>query len=130
MREEHTLELKKFKKKKNINMNVGLEQWLSFMLMTEKGEVDMDVIKNYDIRIQQVCEELKNMALDPVKRMLYEQEVKELSDNKNRLRHAGESGEETGRKKVAKSLLKLKVDKKIIMVSTGLTDKEIEELEK
>lgn len=139
-REVHTLELPKFRNKKVVNMDSNLEQWLSFIELTRKGEIDMDQIKKYDERIQKVAKILEEMALDPVERMHKERELKKLEDTKYAIMYAEDQakalgqalgqaqGELNSKINMAKLLLKESMSIESIMRVTGLSKEELDKV--
>ena len=139
MLEIHFLELGKlFDEGVRINEDDPVVQWMKFLDAKTREVMEMLGEKNKDI--EEALRILEVMSKDEKARMEYEAREAALKDERTRIKSAEEKGiekgivigEEKGRKEerviVAKKLIRLGLDIKDIMETTGLTEAEIKEL--
>lgn len=139
--EIHIFELQKYIKRKDKDNTV--EPWLEF-LVNPKGEEVRKAMKGYKT-IQDAVDELNRLnADDEVRELAFYQDIARL-DRNTALREAKEEGISLGIEQgiergikqgmkqqkidIAKKMLKLDINKEIIMEATGLTKEEIEKIE-
>lgn len=135
------IELPKFRKK-NIDINNKLEQWLTFIDATNEEAVKMAIANN---KVLQKAEaEYTYLTGDEAQRRLEELRIKWEIDRTSAIRCAEARGEKRGEargeargqvkgmkskaEEIAKKLLKQNIDIEIIISTTGLTKEEIENL--
>lgn len=127
------IELPKFRKK-NIDINNKLEQWLTFIDATNREAVKMAVAKN---KVLQKAEaEYTYLTGDEAQKRLEELRIKWAIDRYYAEQNAEQRGKLKGRTegqmeekiKIAKKLIKDNVNIEIIISATGLTKEEVEQL--
>jgi predicted transposase/invertase (TIGR01784 family) len=131
--EVHFLELpKRFDEDVERDEDDPVVQWMEFLDARTKGEIEMLVKKNKDIK--KAYDLLQVISKDEKARMLYEAQQAELSDQLTRIKSAlakGKAeGEAKGKETAAINFLKLGVDEEIIAKGTGLSIEKILELKK
>ena len=120
--------------------NDPVVQWMEFLDARTKGEIEMLVKKNKDIK--KAYDLLQVISKDEKARMLYEAQQAEISDQLTRIKSAEAKGRAEGKaegeakgKVVAKeedaiNFLKLGVDEEVVAKGTGLSIKKVQELKK
>jgi len=135
--EVHFLELpKRFDEDVERDEDDPVVQWMEFLDARTKGEMEMLVKKNKDIK--KAYDLLQVISKNEKARMLYEAQQAEISDQLTRMKSAeakgraeGEAkGEAKGKEEAAINFLKLGVDEEIIAKGTGLSIERILELKK
>ena len=116
------IELPKFRKGK-INIKDITSQWLTFIDGENEKELN-EVMENNNL-IKKADEELEYLSGDEELRRLAELREKYIRDMKGAKSDGYEAGEKAGIKKIAKNMLKEKMDIAIISKVTGLTEEEI-----
>ena len=144
---EIDIELPKFREKKTINELDMLEKWILFIKETGmKGkEKKMEELIESEEVLKMAAQKIKELSKDEQMRQRYLARQKALMDKRsaerNReilLERATMNGIQKGRlegeyKKAietAKNLIKHNISKEIIIKSTGLTEKEVSDIEK
>ena len=130
--EMHFIELQKFKKK-NPKVESKLEQWI-WTLIGEGEKIKMAEEKNEEIK--KAVEVIDQMSMNPRERELYEARLKGLFNYNCAIHTAREEGKAEGKIdgqqaekiKIAKKMLKEKIDIVIIERITGLSKEEIKKL--
>lgn len=123
--EIHIIELPKIKGKEE--EEDALLDWLYFLDNPASERTKKGMEKNK--KIQDAKKELKELSQDERMRdIAFHQKLAEM-DQQVRLRSATEEGQEIGRKKVAKKMLEKKMNIPEIMELTGLTEKEIKQMQ-
>ena len=130
--EMHFIELPKFKKK-NPKIENKIEQWL-WTIIGEEEKIEMAEKDNKEIK--KAIEIVDTMSMDKRERELYEARLKgefNYSISINVAKNEGrEEGEQIGKKKkqkeIAKKMLSRKMPIEEIIEITGLTRKEIENI--
>ena len=125
--EIHFLELPKLKDI-DVNIENSLEDWLQFIENPESELVDM-LVKRIP-EINEAKNILKVLSLDKQARLVYEMRQKTLKDKTSALESAEEKGEKREKIKIAKKMLGIGLDLKIILETTELSKEEIEKLKK
>lgn len=128
--EIHFIEIPKFSKMKEKNMENKLEQWLAFIENKDRGLVEMAKKKNEEIKkaeekfqYLQGDEALERIAyLKHKYRLDYNSGISDARDE------GVEEGESKAKKDTAQKLIKLNVDIEIIKEATGLSEDEIQKL--
>lgn len=139
--EVHFLELpKRFDEDVERDEDDPVVQWMEFLDARTKGEMEMLVKKNKDIK--KAYDLLQIISKDEKARIIYEAQQAEISDQLTRIKSAeakgraegraeGEAkGEAKGKEEAAINFLKLGVDEEIIAKGTGLSIERILELKK
>lgn len=130
--EMHFIELPKFKKK-NPGVENKIEQWL-WTIIGEEEKIEMAEKDNKEIK--KAIEIVDTMSMDKRERELYEARLKgefNYSISINVAKNEGrEEGEQIGKKKTQKEIVKKMLSKKMpieeIIEITGLTRKQIENI--
>jgi len=123
------IELPKIKKEK-VDMENELEQWLIYISGREKEMIKMAIEKNKMIR--EIDEQVYYLQGEEAEARM--QELRDKWDYTYMLgmasaREEGEiEGKREGKIDIAKKLLKMKIEKNIIMQATGLSEKELERI--
>ncbi len=145
--ELHYIELPKFREKKTINELDMLEKWILFIKETGmKGkEKKMEELIESEEVLKMAAQKIKELSKDEQMRQRYLARQKALMDKRSAERYreillerATMNGIQKGRlegeyKKAietAKNLIKHNISKEIIIKSTGLTEKEVSDIEK
>lgn len=145
--EIHVLELTKLDRQSVALEQGGLVNWLLFLKGVDKSH--WEVLTMNEPMIKKAMDTLEFLSQDAQARMAYDARMKALSDEKTRLEGAWEDGLAAGRAKgmeegikegiqqgkvqekrnLASKLLKLGTDPAIIAEATGLSLREIEQLD-
>ena len=124
--ELHIIELNKLEVNNNQKVKQKkLTKWLKFILNPyEKGDLKME--EDEDIKAaRKVLEEISQDEKEREKARLRDKYVREMNSSRN---EGYEEGKASERIKIAKNLLKQKVDINIVIECTGLTEEEIKNL--
>lgn len=123
------IELPKFRRA-NPNMNEKINQWLAFMDDYDKGMIKMAEEKNPTLKKARA--EMTYLTGDEAEQRMAELEEKWEMDRISETNYARNEGIKEGEDKVkkatAKKMLKEKLDSKLIVKITGLTEEEIKKL--
>ena len=128
------LEMPKFKKQEK-ELSSHLEYWLYYLNNVASSDEIPKTLKDDEL-INKAFKVAEFLALSKDEKFTYQQDLKRKLDYKVVLDYAKEEAKEEGMKEgvkkekieIAKNFLKQKVDIDIIVISTGLSVKEIEKL--
>jgi len=126
--EMHFIELPKFHKDIT-SLQTALDRWITFLTKAyefEKGKIPKELEKFPEIK--KAIEVLDTIYFNDKERKIYDAEQKELLDENEKMRTAEEKGKIEGKIETAKNLLKLNISIEKIVIATGLSKEEIEEL--
>ena len=125
----HFIELPKYRRKKD-KTYTKKEQWLSLIA----GGKEKKMARLDEPKAKEALKLVEEVLVDSKERDLYESRKLEQYDRYCVRKHGEEIGRRKGRtqgiSQVAINMLKEKCDKKVIKKCTGLSDKQISELEK
>lgn len=124
--EMHFIELPKFKKK-SPNIKSKLDQWLWLFVGDERM---IEMAKKENEKVKNAAEMLYNMNLTPAEREMYEARLRGEINHRSAMASAEEIGMKKVKVEIAKKMLEKNMDIKNIAEITGLTEKEIEKIEK
>lgn len=122
--EIHFLEIPKFRRKKDKNFkDSAIERWLAF-LEKDIPETMLEELISMEPAIQKAESKLQYLSSDEDTMKLYLERERSLHERANMVN----SAEKRGRVEVAKNLLNMNMPLESIVLATGLTMEEINEI--
>ena len=130
----HYIELPKFRKKKSIDINNRLEQWLS--LFDENKKERLEKVMEVNTLVKKAYEKKKYLTGEAAERRMADLREKWEHDYSSAIENAKEDGHEKGKiigmkegiKKVAKNMVKNGIEINQISKLTGLSKEEIKNI--